>query len=317
MKPRLLQIGRLLPSLEKTLLDEFDTHSLWRETDPSAYLKAHGKEFVGVVTSAKFGADAALMAALPALKVIANFGVGYETIDVNAAKNHGVAVSNTPDVLTDCVADIAWGLMLDVARGLSAADRFVRRGNWPRENFPLMTRVSGKRLGILGLGRIGGAIAKRGAGFDMQVRYHNRRPVANSAYGYEASLVELARWCDFLVIASAGGASTRRLVSADVIAALGEKGYLINISRGSVVDEPALIEALINKRLAGAGLDVFEDEPNVPTALFAFDNVVLLPHVASATKETRQGMADLVLANLRRFFKDGKLVTPVPEIASV
>jgi lactate dehydrogenase-like 2-hydroxyacid dehydrogenase len=285
---------------------------LWRETDPGAYLRAHGKEFHGVVTSAKFGADAALMAALPALEIIANFGVGYETIDVAAARQRGVAVSNTPDVLTDCVADIAWGLMLDVARGLSAADRFVRRGNWVRENFPLMTRVSGKRLGILGLGRIGGAIAKRGSGFDMQVRYHNRRPVANSPYRHEPSLVELARWCDFLVIASAGGPSTRRLVSAEVIAALGEKGFVVNISRGSVVDEPALIDALAHKRIAGAALDVFEDEPNVPAALMELDNVVLLPHVASATRETRQAMADLVLANLREFFRNGKLVTPVP-----
>jgi lactate dehydrogenase-like 2-hydroxyacid dehydrogenase len=312
MKPRLLQIGRLLPSLEKTLVDEFDTHPLWRESDPAAYLKAHGEEFVGIVTSARYGADAALMTSLPQLKVIANFGVGYETIDVDAAKARGVAVSNTPDVLTDCVADIAWGLMIDAARGLSASDRFVRRGDWLRGTFPLMTRVSGKRLGILGLGRIGGAIAKRGSGFDMQVRYHNRRPLSNSPYTYEPSLVELARWCDFLVIASAGGPSTRRIVSAEVIAALGPRGYLINISRGSVVDEPALVDALVNKRIGGAGLDVFEDEPNVPTALFALDNVVLLPHVASATNETRQAMADLVLANLRSFFKEGKLVTPVP-----
>lgn len=311
MKPRILQIGPLLPALEKTLLEEFDTQHLWHEADAAAYLKAHGGEFSGVVTTAKYGATAGLIGTLPALKVIANFGVGYETVDVNAAKGRGIAVSNTPDVLTDCVADLAFGLLIDVARGLSAADRFVRRGDWKKGNFPLMTRVSGKRLGILGLGRIGGAIAKRAVGFDMSVRYHNRRPLTNVAYGYEPSLVELARWADFLVIASAGGASTQRLVSAEVIGALGEKGYLVNISRGSVVDEPALVQALVNKRLGGAALDVFEDEPNVPAALPALDNVVLLPHIASGTKETRQAMADLVLANLRSFFKEGKLVTPV------
>ena len=311
MKPRLLQLGRLLPALEKTLYEEFDTHSLWGEADPKAYLSAHGKEFVGVVTSAHYGADANLIAALPSLRVITNFGVGYEAIDVNAAKSRGIGISNTPDVLTNCVADLALGLIIDVARGLSAADRFVRRGDWLRGSFPLMARVSGKRLGILGLGRIGRAIAKRASGFDMQVRYHNRRALADVAYVYEASLVELARWADFLVVASAGGPSTLRLVSGEVIAALGEEGYLINISRGSVVDEPALVTALADKRLAGAALDVFKDEPNVPPALLALDNVVLLPHIASATKETRQAMADLVLANLRSFFKTGKLVTPV------
>lgn len=310
MKPRLLQVGRLLPALEKSLADEFDTQPLWRETDPTAYLAAHGKEFIGLVTSAREGANAAFMDALPSLKVIANFGVGYETIDVHAAKGRGVAVSNTPDVLTDCVADLAFGLVIDAARGISAADRFVRRGDWQRGGFPLTTRVSGKRLGILGLGRIGAAIAKRAGGFDMEVRYHNRRPVANVGYGYEASLLELARWADFLVIASAGGPSTHRLVSAEVIAALAD-GYLINISRGSVVDESALVTALVNKRLGGAALDVFENEPNVPAVLFSLDNVVLLPHIASGTNETRQGMADLVLANLRSFFKEGKLATPV------
>jgi hydroxypyruvate reductase len=312
MKPRLLQVGALLPALEKSLMAEFDTHPLWREANVDAYLKAHGSEFSGVVTTAKYGATADLIGALPKLKIIANFGVGYETIDVNAAKAHGVAVSNTPDVLTDCVADLAFGLLIDVARGLSAADRFVRRGEWNKGNFPLTTRVSGKRLGILGLGRIGGAIAKRASGFDMEVRYHNRHPRPDAPYAYEASFVELARWSDFLVIASAGGASTQRLVSTDVIAALGEKGYLINIARGSVVDEQALTAALAEKRIAGAALDVFENEPNVPVGLLALDNVVLLPHMASGTKETRQAMADLVLANLRSFFKDGKLVTPIP-----
>ena len=311
MKPRILQIGRLMGSLESALANDFDVHLLANEKNSKAFLGRHGAEFVGMATSARFGADEPLMQALPNLKVIGNFGVGFETIDIDAARRRGIRVSNTPDVLTDCVADLAIGLMIDVARGLSAADRFVRRGDWQRGAFPLATRVSGKRLGVLGLGRIGRAIAKRAAGFDMAIGYHNRKPVADVPYRYENTLPDLARWADFLVIAAAGGPSTRRIVSREVLDALGPKGYLINIARGSVVDEPALVEALVGKRIAGAALDVFEDEPNVPAALLALDHVVLLPHIASGTVETRQAMADLVLENLRSFFRDGKLLTPV------
>lgn len=311
MKPRVIQIGRLQASTESALADEFDTHPLWREPDAAAFLAREGGQFVGMATSAKFGADAKLMDALPALRVISNFGVGYETIDIAAAKQRGIAVANTPDVLTDCVADLALGLMLDVARGLSAAGRFVRRGDWLKAQFPLQTRVSGKRLGILGLGRIGSAIAKRAQGFDMQIRYHNRRPAPGSAHEYVASLVELARWADFLVVAAAGGAATRNLISSEVIDALGPKGFLVNIARGSVVDEPALVKALGERRIAGAALDVFADEPNVPLALMELDNVVLLPHIASGTHETRAAMGNLVLENLRSFFATGKVVTAV------
>ncbi|MBL0122813.1 MAG: 2-hydroxyacid dehydrogenase [Betaproteobacteria bacterium] len=310
-KPRILQKGRLLPALEKVLNDEFAAHRLADEPDADAFLAAHGHEFTALVTSARFGADAAMMAAMPSLKAICSFGVGYETIDVDEAKHRGIAVSNTPGVLDDCVADIAFGLLIDVARGISASDRFVRRGEWLKGAFPLQTRVSGKRLGILGLGRIGRVIAKRAGGFDIEVRYHNRRPVATVDYGYEPTLIGLARWADFLVVASAGGGDTRHLVSSEVLAALGPNGYLINIARGSVVDEAALVDALVNKRIAGAGLDVFEAEPNVPAALIALDNVVLLPHVASGTRETRQAMADLTLANLRHFISTGALLTAV------
>ncbi len=311
MKPRLLQIGRLMASLEAGLEQAYDVHPLWQEKDPKSFLARHGGEFVGVATSARFGADAALIDSLPALKVIGNFGVGVDTIDLEAAKRRGVAVSNTPDVLTDCVADLALGLLIDVARCVSAADRFVRRGEWLKGAFPLATRVSGKRLGIIGLGRIGAAIAKRASGFDMQIRYHNRRPLASSPYRHEPALPALADWADFLVIACAGGAATQHLVSRQVIDALGPEGFLINISRGSVVDEAALVEALLEKRIGGAALDVFENEPKVPAALLALDNVVLLPHIASGTHETRQAMADLVLENLRSYFAEGRLVTPV------
>jgi len=312
MTPRVLQHGRLMASLEEALGARFDLHGLWREADPKAFLAARGHEFVGLATSAGKGADRALIEALPRLQVIANFGVGVDTIDLAAARERGVAVANTPDVLTDCVADLAFGLLLDVARRLSAADRFVRRGDWLNAQFPLATRVSGKNLGIVGLGRIGAAIARRAGGFAMPVRYHNRRPVENCPYDHEASLTSLASWADFLVVACAGGAATRHLVSREVIEALGPAGFLVNVSRGSVVDEPALVAALQAGRIAGAALDVFDDEPNVPPVLMRLDNVVLLPHIASATTETRQAMADCVLANLVSWFDRGRLLTPVP-----
>ena len=289
------------------------TPTRWRaKPDPAAYLASHGAGFQALVTTSKNGADGALMDALPNLKAIAHFGVGYDTVDVAAAAQRGIAVSNTPDVLNDCVADVTIGLLIDAARGLSASDRFVRRGDWLKGPFPLTTRVSGKRLGIAGLGRIGQAIAKRALGFDMDIRYHSRQPVAGVAFRHEPSLAALAQWCDFLVVMVSGGPATRHLVSAEVIRALGPQGYLVNVSRGSVVDEAALVDALVNGRIAGAGLDVFEDEPRVPQALLPLDNVVLLPHLASGTRETRQAMADLVVANLHSFFEQGRLLTPVP-----
>jgi hydroxypyruvate reductase len=312
MKRRLLQVGQLPPALETALNAEYDMHALWKEPDRVAFLLQHGAEFEGLVTSARFGADAKLISALSNLKVISSLGVGYDTIDVEAAKARGVPVGYTPDVLNDCVADIAFGLLLDVARGISASDRYTRRGDWLQGPYQLTTRVSGKRLGILGLGRIGRTIAKRASGFDMEVRYHNRRPAEDVSFGYEASLTELARWADFLVVASAGGKDTRHLISADILNALGPEGFLINISRGSVIDETALVDALVHKRIAGAGLDVYQNEPHVPIALFALDNVVVLPHVASATRETRKAMGELVMANLRRFFAEGRLESAIP-----
>ncbi|MEJ8855764.1 2-hydroxyacid dehydrogenase [Variovorax robiniae] len=297
-KTRVLQHGRLLPVLEQRLAERYDLHSLWQEADPEAFLAAHGGEFTALVTSARFGADAAMIADLPNLKVISSFGVGLETLDLDAARVRGIPVGYTPDVLNDCVADTAFVLVMDVARRISASDRFVRRGEWLKGPFPLATKVSGKKLGILGMGRIGRVIARRASGFDMEVRYHNRRPLTDTEHGYEPTLRSLAEWADFLVIASAGGPETRGLVSREILDALGPDGYLVNISRGSVVDEKALLEALQDKRIAGAGLDVFEDEPNVPPAFFELDNVVLLPHLASNTNETRAAMASRVEENL-------------------
>jgi lactate dehydrogenase-like 2-hydroxyacid dehydrogenase len=232
-------------------------------------------------------------------------------VDVEHARKRGILVTNTPDVLTDCVADLAIALVIDVARGVTSGDRYVRAGKWLKGPMPLATKVSGARLGILGLGRIGRAIAARAEGFDMEIRYHNRRQVPDSPYGYERTLEDLARWCDFLVVATAGGESTRGLVSAQVLEALGPEGFLVNIARGSVVDEPALVEALAARRVAGAGLDVFADEPNVPGPLLALDNVVLTPHIASATTDTRAAMGQLVLDNLAAFFETGRVLTPV------
>ena len=311
MKPRVLQNARFTPAMEDRLAEQFDVHRLWIEADVGAFLAQHGDEFVAVVTNGAVGVDAALIDALPSLRLIASRGVGFDRIDLAAARQRNVAVSNTPGVLNDCVADLAIGALLAVARNVCSADRFVRRGDWLNGRFPMSTRVSGKRLGILGLGRIGRTVARRASGFDMAIRYHNRLPAADVVYGYEASVVELARWADFLVITAAGGTATHHLVSAEVIDALGEQGFLVNVSRGSVVDQQALVCALSNRRLGGAALDVYDDEPNVPPELLALDNVVLLPHIASSTNETFAEMENLVLANMRQFFSNGSLLTPL------
>lgn len=306
----LVQQGAFLPKLEARLAAEYDVQHLPQAgAERDAFLAANGKGIEAIATSARFGVDATTIAALPDLKVISSFGVGLDTLDLAAAKARGIAVGYTPDVLNDCVADTAFALLMDVSRRITEADRFVRNGHWLKGQFTQATRVSGKRLGILGLGRIGSAIARRASGFDMEVKYHNRKPVEGSAYGYVGSLKELAEWADYLVIASAGGAETRGLVSAEIIEALGPTGYLINISRGTVIDEPALVKALVEKRLGGAGLDVFEFEPKVPAELLALDNVVLLPHLASNTHETRADMAQRVEDNLSAFFAGKPLVS--------
>ena len=264
------------------------------------------------MTSGKFGVGPDLMRALPNLRAVINFGVGYDTTDVAQAARRGITVSNTPDVLNDCVADTAIALYLDVLRRASAADRFVRRGDWlSKGNFPLATKASGKRVGILGLGRIGRVIARRLEGFDCDISYHSRNPVDGVSYEYKASPRELAAGCDVLIVAAAGGTGSAKLVDADVINAIGPNGYLINIARGSVVDEEALVAALLAGRLAGAGLDVFAEEPKVPEDLLALDNVVLLPHLGSGTHETRAAMAELTLANLRQFVATGSVLTAV------
>ncbi|MFE2181856.1 2-hydroxyacid dehydrogenase [Streptomyces sp. NPDC059455] len=311
-----LQVCPLLPTLETALATHHHTVRLAELPDPDAYLRDHGREVVAAVTSARIGVPNDLMDALPALRAIVHFGVGYETTDVARARARGIDVSNTPDVLTDCVADLAVGGLIDLMRRLSAADRFVRRGAWASDTFPLSVKVSGKRVGILGLGRIGRAIARRLEGFGAELLYHSRTSVEDVSYRFLPSPSALAAECDALVVAVSAGAATQGLVSASVLDALGPRGYLVNVSRGSVIDEPALVSALVKGGIAGAALDVFAHEPDVPRALLDLDTVVLLPHIASATHETRQAMGELTFRNLHRFMTEGTLVTPVPTAAS-
>ncbi|MBB5787362.1 lactate dehydrogenase-like 2-hydroxyacid dehydrogenase [Jiangella mangrovi] len=307
----ILQVGGLHPTVERELTTTYDALRLPAPGDErERFLAEHGSQVTVAVTGP--GMDAALIGALPRLAAVINLGVGYDAVDVEALRPRGIVLSNTPDVLTDCVADLAVGGLIDVFRGLSAGDRFVRRGSWAaRERFPLHRKVSGTRVGILGLGRIGRAVAQRLEAFGCTVSYHNRRRVDDVAYAYAASPVELAGSTDALIVVTPGGSDTRALVSAEVLAALGPDGFLVNVARGSVVDQDALVAALASGALGGAALDVFTDEPNVPEELFALDNVVLLPHIGSATVETREAMAQLVLRNLERFLADGTLVTPV------
>ncbi len=308
-----LQVGPLKPSLEQTLVQEYGARALPEsDRERAAFLAEHGADVTAAVTSGRTGVDAELMAALPHLGAVINFGVGYDTTDVNAAAARGIGVSNTPDVLTDCVADTAVGLLIDTLRQFSASDRYVRAGRWPAEgSYPLTRQVSNTRVGIIGLGRIGRAIAHRLTAFGCSISYHNRHRLTDAPYAYAASPVELAREVDVLVVAAAGGEGTRGLVGREVIDALGPDGYLINIARGSVVDEEALVSALVQRRLAGAGLDVFAHEPKVPEVLYGLDTVVLLPHVASGTVQTRAAMEALTLRNLESFLATGQLITPV------
>ncbi len=259
------------------------------------------------------GIDAATIDATPDLEMISLAVVGYDQVDVDHARARGIAITNTPDVLTDDVADLAIALMLAVARRLPAYDLYVREGRWREQGAPpLARRASGRRIGILGLGRIGQAIASRARPFASEIGYFSRHPRTEGAdYAYFGDPVALANWADTLIVAVSGGAPTAGLVGRNVIEALGPDGTLINIARGSVVDEAEMVAALQDGRLGFAGLDVFVDEPNVPEALLAMENVVLLPHQGSATRETRKAMADLALANLAAFFAGKPLLTPI------
>jgi lactate dehydrogenase-like 2-hydroxyacid dehydrogenase len=261
--------------------------------------------------------DGALMQQLPKLEIISSFGVGYDHVDAAEAARRGVVVTNTPDVLTGEVADLAMCLLVSTLRQIPQAERHLRAGKWPSGTFPLTSTLRGRKVGILGLGRIGKAIARRLDASDVTVEYHGRKEQPGVPYRYHASLLDLARSCDVLMVVASGGPETHHLVNAEVLKALGPEGVLINVGRGSVVDEAALIEALQNKTILSAGLDVFENEPHVPPALMAMDHVVLLPHVGSASVYTRRAMAQLVVDNLVSWFDGKGALTPVAESAAL
>lgn len=307
-----LRVGELEPTLAAELAARYDIAKLPDGPARARFLAEHGADVRVLLTWGPPGVDADTIAALPNLEAIVNDGAGVDLIDLAAAKRRGIGVSNTPDVLSDTVADTALGLMLMTLRRFGAADRYVRAGRWAREGrFPYARDVSGLQVGILGLGRIGSAIATRLLGFDCAIAYHNRRRIDGSPYRYAASAVELAESVDVLVVATTGDHESHKLVDRSVLAALGPEGYLINIARGSVVDQDALVELLVGGELAGAGLDVYADEPQVPAELCDLDNVVLLPHIGSATARTRRAMAQLAIRNLDSYLDTGELVTPV------
>ncbi|MBI3451398.1 MAG: 2-hydroxyacid dehydrogenase [Rhodospirillales bacterium] len=302
-KPDLVAVAPLPAAQMAELEQDFTVHRLPPKPERAAFIAALADKVRFMQTTGFYGADAELIDAFPKLEIIGCFGVGVDAVDVPAATRRGIIVTNTPDVLNDCVADLAMTLILAVSRRIVVGDRYLREGKWEATGpMPLAAKVSGKKLGILGLGRIGKVIAKRAKGFDMKLAYHGRQrqPVKMR---YFDTLSKLARWSDFLVVICPGGPATRNLVNAEVLKALGKTGAVINVARGSVIDEPALVAALKNGTLGGAGLDVFADEPHVPAELMTMDNVVLLPHVGSGTVETRKAMADLTVANLRAYLR--------------
>ena len=289
----------------------YDVLRLWEAADKQSFIAGHAGSIRAIATRGDLGATAELIAALPNLEMIGCFGVGTDAIDLAAAHRHGVKVSNTPDVLTGDVADLAIALCLAVTRKIPASDHFLRKGDWKTETMPLTSRFFGKRIGIIGLGRIGLAIARRAAGFDMEIAYHNRSKRDDSSYEYCATAMELAAKSDYLVAAVAGGTASKSLINSEVLHALGPEGYFINVARGSVVDEDALLLALQKSDIKGAGLDVYLNEPNIDERFSKLANVVLLPHIGSATLETRQAMGQLVRDNLAAHFAGRALLTPV------
>jgi D-3-phosphoglycerate dehydrogenase len=293
------------------LAERYTLLKLWEAADPAALLAEAGARVRAIATRGELGASAALMAQLPALELVACYGVGTDAIDLAAARARGIRVTNTPDVLTGDVADLAVGLTLALLRRIPAADAHVRSGAWAQGPMALATRLHGKRVGIAGYGRIGQAVGRRLAGFDVELAYSSRTPVAGSPHRHLPQLAALADWADVLVVTLPGGAGTAGLINAEVLDALGPQGWLVNVSRGSTVDEAALLAALAQRRIAGAALDVFQNEPKPDPRFAALDNVLLQPHHASGTVETRRAMGQLVRDNLAAHFAGQALLTPV------
>ncbi len=312
MSHTLILMGPLLPSVMQTLENTYTVHRYWESDEQPALLQTIADKCVGVVTDGGRGVEASVLEKLPNVKIVAVFGVGVDAVDREYCNTHGIAVSNTPDVLSDDVADMAVALALAVSRQLVVGDQYARAGRWPTDGaMPLTRRMMGKRAGIYGMGSIGNALARRLSGFDMNISYCNRRERAESPHTFVPSLTDLASGVDYLFITASATPDSVGAVNAQVLDALGSDSYLINVSRGTLIDEPTLVDYLQNHRIAGAGLDVFAAEPSIPQALFALDNVVLQPHNASGTWETREAMGKLVLDNLQAHFASEPLLTPV------
>lgn len=313
-RPDILLPAPMPADIVEALGKRFTVHDLSAQADPDAFLAKVGPHIRGMTGNSLAGRiDAGWFDRLPALEIVANFGVGYDNIDVKDAAARGIVVTNTPGVLDEEVADLAVGLLLATLRRIPQADRHVRDGRWPDASFPLSPSLRGRTVGLLGMGAIGQAIARRLEGFGVPIAYHTRTRRADIAYDYHPGPVALAAACDVLIAIVPGGAATRHLVDAQVLEALGPDGVLINVARGSVVDEPALIAALEAGTILAAGLDVYADEPEVPDALRALPNVVLLPHIGSASQRTRAAMGALVVDNLVAWFDTQRPVTPVAE----
>jgi lactate dehydrogenase-like 2-hydroxyacid dehydrogenase len=310
MSVEIAVIGPQRPVVLEALTREYQVHNVIEAQDKIAALKPVAGRLRAVVTNAMTGLSAAMMDALPNIELCAIMGVGLETTDLKAARERGIVVTTTP-VLYDDVADLAVILGMCAARRIAAADRFVRSGAWLKGRIAPAQKFSGKRAGILGLGRIGTALASRLQGFGMTIGYYDPLPKPEMPYEAYPSALELARNSDILFLAAAGGPGVRNIVNAEVLNALGPKGIFVNVARGWLVDEVALVEALTSGRLGAAGLDVFEHEPKVPQALLALDNVVLTPHIASNTEETMRAMGECVLDNVRSWFAGNGPVTPV------
>ena len=300
----------VVPMLGEALCERYTVHPLYEHADRQGYLREVGAGIDGVVTGGATGLDRSTMIALPKLRIVAVNGIGTDAVDLDYARSRGIHVSTTPGVLTEDVADLAIGLLLTACRGISVADRYVRDGDWGRTALPLARKVSGMHIGIVGLGRVGRAIAARISAFGCHIAYTDVNQMSDTPWRFENDLEALAKASDALVLAaSADGAEN--IVNAGVLDALGPQGWLINVARGKLVDEPALVRALVEKRIAGAGLDVFVDEPNVPSALRSLPNVVLQPHRASATLQTREAMGQIVLSSLAASFAGNRPETSV------
>jgi lactate dehydrogenase-like 2-hydroxyacid dehydrogenase len=308
----ILMTGPMHPRVHEGLEERFTVHKLHEADDTNAFLAQVGDRIRGVATSGGKGIPVETLERLPNVEIIACYGVGYDAIDTAYCRRHGIRVTNTPDVLTDAMAEITLGLMIALARKLPQADAYVRAGRWAREgDHPLTGELTGKTVGIYGLGRIGKEVARRAQAFKMRVVYHGRTQQRFEPYPYYADLAAMAREVDWLVSIVPGGQGTRHSIDRAVLDALGPEGMLVNVGRGSTVDEPELVKALQEGRLGGAALDVFENEPKVPEALFSMDNVVLSPHQGSATHKTRWSMGDLVVRNLAAHFDGLPAITPV------